>query len=41
MHANRKWAIVVALALLLFMADFMDSLQGIVVIQTFEIPREM
>jgi len=31
----------VALTLLLFVADFMDSLQRIVGIQTFEFSREM
>jgi hypothetical protein len=40
-HTKRKLPIVVALAFLFFMENFMDSLQRIVDIQTFEYPREM
>jgi hypothetical protein len=41
MYAKRNRAIVVALTLLLFTVNFMDSLQRIVDIQTFECSRKM
>jgi TRAP-type C4-dicarboxylate transport system permease small subunit len=40
-HIKRKLPIVVALAFLFFIEKFMDSLQRIVDIQTFECSQEM